>query len=188
MKNLQVKTIVISISILVIVPSCKEDTIAPNQSPVNLIQNSSFESNGKSSLQSWWMSDTTFLKLVEDAPKGGGKWSLQLVPGWIPQQFFARTYISDQSGTGIYKLTISMKNQTFGNMWDPYVLLGRLVNNQWTRSKTISTDSTSWQTFSIIDTIFLQPNDTLAVQLSGGAGERAAGSVRFDLVELKRLN
>jgi len=192
MKNLQVKTIVISIaifiSILVIVPSCKEDTIAPSKSPVNLIQNSSFESNGQPSLQSWWVPDTIVSRLVEDAPQSGRKWSLELVPGWIPQQFCARTYLSGQSGTGIYKLTISMKNLTLANMWDPCILLGRIVNNKWTSSKTISTNSTSWQTLSIIDTISLQPNDTLAVQLSGGAGERASGSARFYLVELKRLN
>ena len=187
MKTTRIGTLVATISILAALSACKDNPVVSVFTPVNLIQNPSFEINGTPSFQNWWRRDTLDVRIVQDAPQGGGQWSLLIVPGWIPQQFVAKTFITGQTGTGVYQLTVAMKNTTVGDFTAPRVLLGRYVDNNWTHYKTISTDSTNWTTVSLLDTLTLQANDTIGVQLSGGTGELVLGNALFDLVKLVRL-
>ena len=149
----------------------------------NLLQNSSFEVNNQPTLQSW-VADTTLRKFVQDVPPNGGQWSLQLSPGWFPQEGYARTYISGQSGVGVYQLTVWIKNM---NGFRSSVRFGQWSQNAWVNFKQIPCDSSTWTQYSLVDTISLQPNDTIAVHLSAGETELAAGYVMFDLVRLEKI-
>ncbi len=167
--------------------SCDVDVIKPIPEPINLISNPSFESGGGPSLQSWWISDTLMTGVVVDSSSPSGTWSLRLFPGWIPGMFLARAYITGQAGTGVYKFSLAMKNTTRGTMWHPYGAIGRLVNSQLTNAAFVSTDSSQWTALSVFDTLSLQPRDTIAVELSGGACELCSGSTFFDNVSVQRV-
>lgn len=149
----------------------------------NLIQNSSFEANNQPSLQSWDV-DTTLRQFVQDTPPLGGQWSVRLIPGWIPQEGFAQTYVSGQSGIGVYQLTVWIKSV---GGWKGSVSFGPWTQKGWVRSKTTYSDSTAWIQISIVDTISLKSTDTIAIHISAGRAELAKGSVLFDLVRLERI-
>lgn len=187
MKNINMTIILADISILTMLASCKDNIITPRPAPVNLIQNSSFEINGARTFQSWWRHDTLSARIIQDAPPGGGQWSLLIVPGWYPQQFVAVTFVSGQSGTGVYELTLAMKTTLVGDVMKPKARLGRYTGDHWTNYKTVTTTSKSWTTVSVVDTMTLEPKDTIGVQLSGGGGAVVWGDTRFDLIELKRI-
>lgn len=149
----------------------------------NLIQNSSFETNNEPTLQ-YWVTDTSLAQAVQDAPPGGGKWSLQLVPGWIPQEGFARTYVSGQSGVGVYRLTFWSKSI---HSWQGSVTIGQWTQMGWVQSKMIYCDSATWTQYSLTDTLSLQAGDTIGVHLSAGRAELAGGQVLFDLIDLEKI-
>lgn len=177
---------VLGASILILVPlsSCDQGSTAPNQlSGNNLIQNPTFEAHGQPSLQSW-TSDTALAKIVQDAPPGDGMWSLQLLPGWTPQEGFAQTYVGGQSGVGVYKLTVWMKCI---NGWRGSLSLGIWSQNAWVSRKSVSSDSSQWSIVSLMDTMSLSATDSIAVHLSAGATELSGGRVLFDDVSLERL-
>ncbi len=167
--------------------SCKDNATVVILEPINPIQNPSFESGGRPALQSWWISDTLGTRVVQDSTSPSGTWSLELFPGWAPQRFLARTYVYGQTGTGVYKLTIAMKNGAHPLMLRPYATFGILVNNRLTITGSISTDSSKWTTLSMFDTLSLQSTDTIAVELAGGACELCSGSTLFDGIILQRM-
>ncbi len=148
----------------------------------NLIQNSSFEINGQPTLASW-TADTSLAKIVQGAPLNGGSWSLQIMPGWVPQEGYAMTYITGQSGLGIYEMSVWCKSI---NHWAGNFEFGIRSNNTWVCFKRTYFDTTDWTEYSITDTLSLQPQDTIAVKLSAGITELANGSVLFDLVRLQK--
>lgn len=149
----------------------------------NLIPNSDFEINGQPTLQTW-IADSILTGFMQDTPPGGGKWSIWLSPGWMPRVGYARTYISGQSGIGVYRLTVWMKNI---NGWEGSASFGRWAEENWVRMKQTYCDSSTWTQISLADTLSLQTTDTIAVQLSAGWAELSAGRTLFDLVRLERI-
>jgi hypothetical protein len=157
--------------------------LADGSDSTNLIQNSSFETNNQPTLQ-FWITDTLLAEVLQDAPPGGGQWSLQLSPGWIPQEGFAQTYVSGQSGIGVYQLTFWSKSISG---WKGSVMIGQWSQMSWVQSNIIYCDSTTWTQYSLIDTLSLQIGDTIGVHLSAGRTEVAYGRVLFDLIHLRRI-
>lgn len=170
--------------VVLLLVSCNQTPSGPNQ-PLNsnLIQNPTFEVNGKPSLQTW-TADTMLAEIVRDAPSGDGIWSLQLVPGWIPREGFAQTYVSGETGTGVYKLTLWMKSI---NNWRGGASFGVWSHNTWVSRKMVTSDSSQWAMVSLLDTLSLTANDSIAVHLSAGATELASGEVLFDEISLERV-
>ena len=68
---------------VIVVNSCNNST-EPDLSPVSLVSNPSFEVNGKPSLNGWKIMDSMSVRLVEDTPSGGGRWSLRLDASAFP--------------------------------------------------------------------------------------------------------
>ena len=168
--------------------SCQDNFILPiveqhrtvrTRRPPNLIQNSSFEVNDQPSLQSWF---ATYAYISQDAPPQGGTWSLLLYPS-IPEQW-AITFVTGQSGIGVYRLTVWVKSI---NGWAGTVMLGHWAQNRFVQSTWTGSDSTQWNAVSVIDTLSLQPSDTIAVRLSANGEETSNGFVLFDLVDLERI-
>lgn len=169
--------------VVILLPACNDDVSSPRMIEGNLLSNTSFEQKGKPWLDSW-SCDTTLARVTSDPTTGCGNWALSLEPGWLPQEGFARTYITGQSGTGIYQLSVLMRCT---NQWRATIKIGRWTNGGWAESKTGWNSTPNWTTLSITDTLTLQTRDTIAVHLSAGATEVASARVFFDCVTLERL-
>ena len=152
--------------------------------PVNLVPNPSFEVNGQPTLQ-FWVADTFLTAFVQDTPPGGGTWSLRISPGWIPQEGYARMYVTGLSGVWILQLTVWIKSL---NGWPGSASLGQWSKGGWVTNKKMFCDSTSWTQISIVDTLSLHPIDTVAIDLSAGVTEVAYGEDLFDLVRLVSIS
>ncbi|MBN4051324.1 T9SS type A sorting domain-containing protein [bacterium AH-315-M05] len=166
----------------------------------NLISNSSFENSGQLSCQSWYEScgqeliylcdtitpDTLcFAEFYQDAPTGGGTWSLYLSSGMFPPGSKAQTYISGLSNTYVYELKVWMKTYDLAS---GFIATGMLSQNQFIKSKEISDISSTWNQYVIIDTLTTNLSDTIAVQLSSSVGPIDFGYAYFDLIELTILD
>ena len=67
----------IFISTLVYEPvNCNQSLIEPPVNNNNLLSNGSFEINNVPTLEGWRFGNQQLAKLVNDAPPGGGSWSL----------------------------------------------------------------------------------------------------------------
>lgn len=182
MNRLRLIVIGTSSLMLVVLCSCSQSPTAPSQSSSNLIENSTFEVNGKPSLQSW-VCDTSLATIVNASPGGDGTYSLQLEPGWIPQQGFAQTFVSPKSGAGVYNLTLWMKAN---NGWHGSVSLGTWSQGSWVTSKTVPVDSSEWSMITLSDTLSPSQSDSISVYLSAGATEVASGQVLFTDINLQK--
>ena len=165
--------------------SCNKDPIIYSQ---NLIKNPSFEINGQTTLQNWVVSDISLTSFSEDVPKGGAKWSLELMSGSTQGSgaFIGKieTYITGQSGTNVYQLSVWMKSL---NKWPGSVAIGTFSQNQFIQQSITGGETQSWEQFILTDTLTVEKSDTIAVILSAGTAPVASGRVRFDLVQLKKL-
>ena len=178
----KLKTLIV-ISLLII--SCKKDS---SVSSINILVNSSFETNLNQPDYSGWTGtayiiDTAgniFDPIVQDAPSGGGLWSLQLEPGWIPSEGYSETHISGLSGTHTIELSAWMKSIN----WTGSISLEHWRNGQKIKYKTIADNPSQWKQITLIDTLTLLMTDTITVHLSAGWTEVASGRVLYDLVKL----
>lgn len=179
------RSIMIGTSALMIgvLGSCNQSPTAPSQSSSNLIDNSNFEVNGKPSLQSW-VCDTSLATIVKAAPASDGTYSLELQPGWIPQQGFAQTFIARKSGAGLYNLTLWIKAD---NGWHGSVSLGTWSQGSWVSRKTVPADSSQWSMITLSDTLSPLTSDSISVYLSAGATEVASGQVLFTDISLQKV-
>ncbi|MCL5029624.1 MAG: hypothetical protein M1480_11495 [Bacteroidetes bacterium] len=169
--------------LLILLSSCKETGVGPTLSIINLIRNPNFELNGQPSLQ-YWSADFNNPKFIQDSPSFDGKWSLQLYSGYIPFETYVQTFITGESGTGVYKLTVWMKSI---NGWRGSASIGIWKQNNLIDRKYIYNSSQQWTPVSLIDTLSLQSTDTIAVRLSAGAAELSIGSDLFDDITFQRI-
>lgn len=150
----------------VLLASCTKSPTSPNGS-ANLIQNSTFRSGDSPSLAGWSISDTAYVKVVSNAPAGSAGWSLWLAPQFGPfAGGTAGTSVAVQSGEAVYTFSCFEKNVSgsFGNWGVVNMSLTR--NGQTVSSRQLSMPDTSWNMFTLSDTLNVQPGDTLAIGLS----------------------
>jgi hypothetical protein len=162
----------------------------------NLVSNGDFENSGQLDCASWYdgcgqeltyLCDTLVpgdpcdVGFYKDAPGPGGIWSIGLTGVGNSFPALANTYVTGQSGTNLYQLNIWMKDpgQAFGGAH-----IGILSNGKYTESKTIPAASEIWTIYSVLDTLSLQPTDSIQITLSAFAGGPNFGNIYFDKVEL----
>ncbi len=163
--------------------SCSKTPTEPNNEPPNLIANADFEVHSQPSLQNWVV-DSNWAALVLDTIAGAPKWCIRIAPGWLPQEGFATTYVTGQSGSGIYKLTVLMRST---GAWQGTISLGRWSQNASSFVKQAGNNSSDWTQVTVTDTINLQTSDSIAVHLSAGSTEVAMGDVYCTDVVLQRI-
>lgn len=185
----------------------------------NLVQDSSFEnSSGQFSSQGWyswaggvqsqqpsWFPINTMIFLnggwyaIQDAPIGGGIWSLQLWGignggDWADATYF----ITGQQGTAVYTLSVWAKKISGTPSKGPsniclqkspvtdfndYINIGDTIDN-----KTLYLDTLQqWKKYVLTDTITTMPTDTIYVQLFGVGHLVNDQKYRFDLVQLTAI-
>ena len=149
----------------------------------NLVKNPSFEINENPSIVNWIV-DSLYTDFVEDTPVNGGRNSLLLFPGMPPSQPRAETYITGLTGVGLYELKVSMKS--LQDRPKGIVTLKIISNKQIKYEKQIKSNSTDWKVYSIVDTLFIQKNDTVSIYLTTELSPLPIG-VLFDLIEFERL-
>lgn len=110
-------------------------------------------------------------------------WSLKVKTDF-PQEGFAETYITGQSGTNIYELKFWMK----ATDWQGGARIGINTQNQFIESKTRIDTASFWKQFTLIDTLTTLSSDTITVRLSAGFGDFClCPPVNFDFIELTKV-
>jgi hypothetical protein len=141
----------------------------------NLIYNPSFEINGMPSLAGWIINDTMWTRIIEEAPAGEGAWSLWLAPAFgLHQGGTARTYVTGQSGEGVYTFSFYEKN-TQGFAWGG-ATFSQVRNSTVIFSTNITADTLQWAVFSKTFKLNLMPSDTININLFNYSLAVKAGS------------
>jgi hypothetical protein len=99
----------------------------------------------------------------------------------------ATKYLSSINGNGIYFLNLKMKCTDDGN---PLIILQQIRSNKVIKSKFQYFNGLGgWSDYSIIDTLDVFSDDSLAIVLMKGSGFTVGENpVKFDSIELKKLN
>jgi len=156
---------------------CSDSTV---ESPINnnLLSNGSFEFNGKPTLDGWRFGNEELVESVNEAPPGGGFWSLQLTADWAPTSGFAYILVPEVKNGDIVKLSAFVKtdggNASIQLFYKDHV-------------KMAITNDTVWTQLSVIDTLSLIQGDTLRVILSSPVTELIEYKQLFDLVRLDKI-
>lgn len=160
--------------------SCKKsgDTIVGPPNGVNLIANSSFESNGTPSFQGWQVNDTSLVRFSTDVPPDGGAWSICIETVWGHAR--VQTIIALPEGTHPYKLSIWAKRQGVGGT------ISLIFNNAIRNSLTVS--DTTWTVYTFNDTLTTVGGDRVVVELAGGFSQLLSGKTYFDICKFERLD
>ena len=156
------------------------------------IVNGSFEIDGQASLEDWSFTcngGTSF----QEAPPGGGTWSLKLQPGNLQGCFpglATQTIPAVQSGE-VWRLTSWVRQDTA--TFTVASLHWRIVSSGGT-SIDLPADTTtarSWTQLTVVDTLFLAVGDSAVIVLDAGgtSGPELQGSgYLFDLVSAEKVN
>lgn len=127
------------------IASCSKSPVSPSNNQGNLIGNPDFQAADTASLEGWITSGST--QIVAVPPPSDGRYSLQLNPGWLGTGgvTYARTYIIDQGGTGIYDLGFWEKS--FAN-FSVSVSIGLWSQGRFSDVKSYATNDTVWHLIS----------------------------------------
>jgi len=149
----------------------------------------SFENNNyDTSLQGWKSPNYSFSK---DVPPGGGVWSLQLTPGWIPQQGYAEHSVKLDSGN--YQLKFKSETRVVNNSTNAlgggYIrLIKRSISATNTTKDNILAEkqftNTTWKIHAVLSSVHIGAGDLIVIQVSAGATELVTWSTLFDNVML----
>lgn len=144
-----------------------------------LITNPSFEIFGQPSQKSW----TDGGAIVQDAPRGGGRWCLEMEATWFPAVNVSTTI---PAPFGLHQYKFSVWGKYHGVIHGTARLMIKRADSMDFRTSIGVTD-TVWTYYTAVDTIRANPGDSLVVQLTGGASELLGGKTFFDLCELEEI-
>ena len=147
----------------------------------NLILNPSFENSNGFDLQDW---ESPYVDSNTDTPNNGGNYSLQLVPGWLPDEGYAETSVTNLQGNLSFHFSSDVK--VIGTWTGKIVILKEDANGTRTEITNVTFDNTNWDTISFNFNASLSRSDLLIVHLSAGSTELSAEKVLFDNVSLIR--
>ena len=148
--------------------SCTHNPTAPNNNLTSLIANPDFQVNDAPSLSGWVVGGEPYPSVVSQGPPNDGYYSLSLYPGSVGLGTYARTYVSGQTGSGVYKLSV------WQNSFDSFtgtVQIGLWRNGGFVTEKANTSNATGWHIVTLTDTLTTRPTDSIAVQFLGGGYE-----------------
>ncbi|GAB4337097.1 MAG: hypothetical protein Kow0037_19400 [Calditrichia bacterium] len=149
--------------------------------------NVSFEKDHTPTLAGWRFGNPQLAKLVNDAPPKGGNWSLQLTADWAPTSGFVYRPITNVKSGDIVRLSAFVRaTKKFGGKG--IIMLNVGPNYYTNNSKSSFSSDTVWNQIFVIDTLKLEPGDTLWVILSATNTEIVPFQQLFDLVQLEKIN
>ncbi len=154
------------------------------------VENGSFEIDGQSSLSGWRF--TCAGAASEDAPSGGGTWSLKLAPGNVQgcSPGLALQAIPTVRSGEVWRLTAWVKQSPV--TFSPVSIYWQIVTaggNSIRRAAEVTTAQT-WTQLTVVDTLSLAPGDSAMIVLDAGgtSGPAISGAgASFDLVSVERV-
>lgn len=187
MKLMSLSLIFILINTLLYEPiNCNPTLIGP---PIdnNLLPNGSFEINNIPTLNGWRFGNKQLAKLVNEAPAGGGNWSLELTSDWAPTTGYVYTPVLNVKSGDIVRLSAYVR--AYGKFGGRGIIgLSVSPNFSPNYSKSAYSSDSIWNRISVIDTLILTPSDTLWVFLSAPITEIVPFQQLFDLVKLEKIS
>lgn len=175
------KSIIAVLFISLLILACDRDKNPTNPVNENLILEESFENTNNQPTYDNWTVSPDLASFASETPENGGSWSLQLEPGWAPQEGFAEQTIEIPEGSNTYTLSAWVK----GN---GYILMGIQSEAGLIESKKVTNESDNWQQISITNSFDVKAGDKLYVKLSAGKTEVANWKILVDLVTVEKLN
>jgi len=169
------KNLFLFIVVLLLANCTTENALPPNN---NLITNSSFEDSNGFNFQNW---TGNISSSSTDTPNNGGNYSLQLEPGWAPDEGFAETAVTNLNGP------VSLRFSCDAKVID---WIGRIIilkedsNGNRTELSNITFNNAVWQNVSFDINTNLINTDSIIIHLSADITEIATGKVLFDNVSL----
>jgi hypothetical protein len=125
--------------------------------------------------------------LSNDAPMGGGNWSLELTSDGLPSTGFAYASVNGVQSGDILRLSTFIR--ATGTPGGGGTIQIRVGPSLWLGvGKSSSSNDTTWTRVTVSDTVALGSGDSVWVVLSASADELLARKGRFDLVQLDRLS
>jgi hypothetical protein len=177
------------VGLLIALVGCKNSASGPTEDIGNLLSNGTFELNGHATFGHWALRDTpldTMTLFQQDAPPLGGSICLVLTPR-PPEASYARSYVTGiTANSGIFRLTVWARAI---NDWpNGSVSLWKMSAGFPTVLKSTNTPAGNWTQYTLEDTLDLDYQDSLFVQLSPGFDNQTIpGTMRFDLVKLEKI-
>lgn len=156
----------------------------------NILYQFSFEDNNHDTSFQGWVS-SNYHSFSKDVPPGGGVWSLQLTPGWIPRQGYAEHTVKLDTGT--YALKFSCYTKVVSNSTQPLGggfirLIKRSISATNTATDKILAEKSFtnpiWKTHSVSSAVHIGRGNFIVIQVSAGTSELVAWSTLFDMVVL----
>ncbi len=163
----------------ILVFSCEEETVDPNQNQETLVYTTSFEDQATLEQEGW----EGIYSLLEDSPTGGGTYCLALEPQWLPGVGEA-FYAPDITTNGNYRVDFWFKTIN----WDgTFFINKRLAGNDSEENLlTVSLTEEAWTFASHSFALDLAENESLVVYFSAGGTEVVSGQVLVDELSIYR--
>lgn len=146
-----------------------------------MIDDWSFEGDGKPSFYGWYVSDTADVRIVQGAPANGGTYALTIPALWMPPQYVEATYPA-LAGTHRYGLSFMGRGEGAVYQGTGQIQLRRKDTALYGKIARIS--DTLWTRYAVADTFTAAVGDTIAVRLSGPPTELMTGTAFFDVIRL----
>jgi hypothetical protein len=164
-----------------IIAGCKNSTDPEDM----LVLSDSFEVNHVGSYSGWHI-DPARADFSDDAPDGGGSWSLSLTPG-NTSEGYAIKYLEPNHGDGIYRMSIWVKRYGTGTNYAS-VKFGKMeADSTLTLKEEIPAPDSACRNVIITDTLAFESGDRIYIKLSAGTSEVDTWQSLFDLVRMEKL-
>ena len=148
----------------------------------NLLQNSSFEENGKSSSAFWKIHNYPGFQFAKDAPEGGGEWSVSLPSNWAPPTVYISQTIPTPSNVRDFQFSFWANNQVTGSYGK---VIGIYPDTTQTLVEVRTTAEEKWKQYVRAFQLPTPTPDSLRVELWAAPTEIARIITLYDVVALR---
>ena len=153
-----------------------------------LVENGSFERDGQPTLEGWQVQSPMLASLVEEAPAGGGRWSLKLEADGAPTSAIVSAVIPGVQDGDILRLSAQARaTSPTGGAVIGLVVGPGVEPGERHQARFASTTSMLWTALSVQATVSVGEGDAVWILLSAPITEMAARSGLFDLITVERL-
>jgi hypothetical protein len=162
LRNYGKLTIYATLFFVLINLSCKDNPTAPPIG-VNLITNPTFELNGSPSLWGWQIIDSTAVRITDVVPAGATGHSVLMLRGRGFGENLISTSVHTYAGRHVFKLSCWCKRIGVSGI----IYHQRNHDEDTPQGNGITPSDTVWKYYSRIDSIPLNSNDSLFIQIVG---------------------
>lgn len=151
----------------------------------NLLSNPSFESGGTGSLQGWRKDgDDDFESLVDDAPPGGGLYSVRLQNNWGSHGVI---WTSLPAPFGLHSYRFRVVARTNPDI-SGFACIGMYIprNDSLTQMKWMEVRDSVWTEYALFHTLHSAIGDSIVIFVSGAFGQFSSGYTYVDLVNFRQ--